>query len=188
MKQIKNFIDHKTYIKSPPINRQEYFEELESNKNLQICSNLLIKHNVIAEVQITYSSKIKCIDRIKVTNFAVAASVFKMGWPSFEHIEFLYLLLLNSQNQIIVKYFLAKGGLTGTVIYIRVIFQVALKTNTSSIMMAHNHPSGNLQPSDEDKKITRQIRDAGAILEIPLLDHFILTEDSYLSLADEGMF
>ena len=72
--------------------------------------------------------------------------------------------------------------------YIRVIFQVALKTNTSSIMMAHNHPSGNLQPSDEDKKITRQIRDAGAILEIPLLDHFILTEDSYLSLADEGMF
>ena len=69
---------------------------------------------------------------------------------------------------------------------VRVIFQVALKANATSIMIAHNHPSGNLQVSDADRKITRQIKEAGALLDIPLLDHIILTSDGYLSFADDG--
>lgn len=142
--------------------------------------------NNIAEVQITYSSKIKSADRIKITCSADAVKAYRMFWPSFEHVEFAYLLLLNRQNQIIGNYFLAKGGITGTVVDIRAIFQVALKSNATSIMFAHNHPSGNLQPSDADRKITKQIKEAGALLDIPLLDHIILTAESYLSFADDG--
>ena len=77
--------------------------------------------------------------------------------------------------------------MTGTVVDVRVIFQVAIKANTTSIMLAHNHPSGNLQPSEADKRITEQVKEAGKLLDIPLLDHIILTSESYFSLADEGL-
>jgi DNA repair protein RadC len=149
-------------------------------------NNLFTNQESIAEVQITYSSKTKSADRIKITSSSDADKAFRIFWPSFEHVEFAYLLLLNRQNQIIGSHFLAKGGMTGTVVDIRAIFQVALKSNATSIMFAHNHPSGNLQPSDADMKITRQIKDAGVLLDIPLLDHIILTTESYMSFADEG--
>ena len=140
-----------------------------------------------AEVQITYSSKTKSTDRIKIIHSSEAVKVFRSFWQNLEHVECAHLLLLNRQNQIIGRYFLAKGGMTAAIIDTRVIFQVALKSNATSIMMAHNHPSGNLEPSDADRKITKQIKEAGKFMDIPLLDHIILTEESYLSFADEGM-
>ena len=149
-------------------------------------NNLFTVQELISEVQISYSSKIKNANRVKITCSTEAVKAFRIFWPSYEHVEFSYMLLLNRQNQVIGNYFLSKGGMTGTVVDLRVIFQVALKTNATSIMLGHNHPSGNLQASDADRKITRQVKDAGAILEIPLLDHIILTEDSYLSMADDG--
>ena len=100
-------------------------------------NNLFTIQESIAEVQITYSSKIKSTDRIKITSSFEAEKAFRLFWPSFEHVEFAYLLLLNRQNQIIGNYFLAKGGITGTVVDVRVIFQVALKANATSIMIAH---------------------------------------------------
>ena len=145
------------------------------------------QQNIIAEVQITYSSKTKSVDRVKITQSRDAVFAFRSFWQNLEHVEYAHLLLLNRQNQIIGRYFLAKGGMTGTVIDTRVIFQVALKANATSIMMAHNHPSGNLQPSDADIRVTRQVKQAGTILDIPLMDHIILTEEGYLSFADEGM-
>ena len=95
------------------------------------------------------------------------------------------MVLLNRQNQILGNYLLSKGGMNGTVIDLRVIYQVALKANAN--LMAHNHPSGNLQPSEADRRITNQVKEAGLVLEIPLLDHIILTVESYLSFADEGL-
>jgi len=97
-------------------------------------NNLFTIQESIAEVQITYSSKIKSTDRIKITSSFEAEKAFRLFWPSFEHVEFAYLLLLNRQNQIIGNFFLAKGGITGTVVDVRVIFQVALKANATSIM------------------------------------------------------
>ena len=76
--------------------------------------------------------------------------------------------------------------MTGAVIDVRVVFQVSLKAAATSIILTHNHPSGNLDPSDADKKITRQLKEAGALLEIPVIDHLILTEAGFLSMADEG--
>jgi DNA repair protein RadC len=141
----------------------------------------------IAEVQISYSSHVKAKDRMKVTGSKDAADAFRIFWPAYEHIEFSYLLMLNRQNQILGYHQLSKGGMTGAVVDVRVIFQVALKSSCTSIILAHNHPSGNLDVSDADRKITNQIKQAGVILDIPLLDHLIMTTDSYLSMADEGL-
>jgi DNA repair protein RadC len=141
----------------------------------------------IAEVQISYSSHVKAKDRMKVTGSKDAADAFRIFWPAYEHIEFSYLLMLNRQNQILGYHQLSKGGMTGAVVDVRVIFQVALKSCATSLILAHNHPSGNLDVSDADRKITNQIKQAGVILDIPLLDHLIMTTDSYLSMADEGL-
>jgi len=143
--------------------------------------------DLIAEVQISYSSHVKAKDRMKVTGSKDAADAFRIFWPAYEHIEFSYLLMLNRQNQILGYHQLSKGGMTGAVVDVRVIFQVALKSSSTSIILGHNHPSGNLDVSDADRKITNQIKQAGVILDIPLLDHLILTIDSYLSMADEGL-
>ena len=142
---------------------------------------------LIAEVQISYSSHVKAKDRTKICGSADAASAFRSIWPSYDHIEFCYMLMMNRQNQILGYHQISKGGMTGAVIDVRVVFQVALKACSTSLILAHNHPSGNLQASDADRKITRQIKDAGLILDIPLLDHIILTTDSFLSMADDGI-
>ena len=142
---------------------------------------------LIAEVQISYSSHVKAKDRTKICGSADAASAFRSIWPSYDHIEFSYMLMMNRQNQILGYHQISKGGMTGAVIDVRVVFQVALKSSSTSILLAHNHPSGNLDTSDADRKITRQIKEAGLILDIPLLDHIIMTTDSYFSMADEGL-
>ena len=141
---------------------------------------------IIAEVQITYSSKVKACDRFRVTGSKDAAKAFRSIWPSYEHIEFIYMLMLNRQNQVLGCHQISKGGMTGTVVDVRVVFQVALKSCATSIILGHNHPSGNLDPSDADKKITRQLSEAGKMLEIQVIDHLILTSDSFFSMADEG--
>jgi len=69
---------------------------------------------------------------------------------------------------------------------VRVIFQVAIKSNSSGLILAHNHPSGNLQPSEADLKITRKIKEAGALLDVSVLDHIIIADEGYLSMAEEN--
>ena len=100
--------------------------------------------------------------------------------------EFM-VLLLNRANRVMGCLRLSKGGLTGTVVDLRILFGTALKAMASSILIAHNHPSGNLTPSDADRELTSQIKQAGKLLDITLLDHLILgTEGDYASFANEG--
>jgi len=80
----------------------------------------------------------------------------------------------------------AVGGTTGTIADPKVIYQLALKVNAQSIIVSHNHPSGNLKPSDMDEKLTRKLKSAGTFLDICFLDHLILTSEAYYSFADEG--
>jgi DNA repair protein RadC len=82
---------------------------------------------------------------------------------------------------------ISQGGITGTVADPRLIFQAALLTNSSALILSHNHPSGNLNPSQADIELTRKIKEGGKILEISLLDHLIISGDGYYSFADEGM-
>ena len=96
------------------------------------------------------------------------------------------ILCLNRKNVVIGYYKLSSGGMSGTVVDSKVIFTIALKSGTSAIILAHNHPSGNLKPSEADKNLTKKIVEGGKILDIQLLDHLIITDNSYYSLADNG--
>lgn len=102
------------------------------------------------------------------------------------HEEF-WVLFLNRQNKIIDKQKLSQGGMTGTVIDVRMVIKMALEKHATSLIFAHNHPSGNLEASDADRKITKQLKDAALIMDIPLIDHLIITHEGYLSFADEGL-
>jgi DNA repair protein RadC len=102
------------------------------------------------------------------------------------HEEF-WLLLLNRANEVIRPVQVSQGGVSGTVADPKIIFKLAIECLASAIILIHNHPSGNLKPSEADKDLTRRLASAGKLLEIPILDHLIFTDASYLSFADEGL-
>jgi len=107
---------------------------------------------------------------------------------SIEHIEEFKLLLMNRSNSVLGIMPVSKGGLSGAVTDVRLIYQGAIKANASGIIVCHNHPSGNLNPSESDIKITQKIKEAGNLMDIQLLDHLILTMNgSYYSFADNGL-
>jgi DNA repair protein RadC len=101
--------------------------------------------------------------------------------------EVFYVLLLNRANMVIKKQSISSGGISGTVADPKLIYKSALENMASSIILCHNHPSGNLKPSDADMKLTRKIKEAGAFLEISVLDHVIFTDEGFYSFADEGI-
>ena len=116
-------------------------------------------------------------------------TVYKLFHPlmgDLEHEEF-WLLMLNRANRVLGRYKVSQGGLSGTVIDNRIILKKALDNLASSIIVCHNHPSGNKQPSDADLKITEKLKKAAEMLEIKLLDHVIIADKSYFSFADEGL-
>ena len=101
--------------------------------------------------------------------------------------EEFWVIYLNRRNAILTAKKLSMGGMTGTVIDVRLVLKSALEIHATAMIFCHNHPSGNLDPSDADKKITRQLKEASATMEIPVLDHLIVTQSGYFSFADEGL-
>jgi DNA repair protein RadC len=104
-----------------------------------------------------------------------------------ESVEQVYLLLLNRSNGLIKKQRVSQGGTTASVVDPKVVFRFALEQGAHSLILIHNHPSGNLQPSDADKRLTQRLQKVGIELEIPLIDHLIYTDQGYFSFADEGI-
>ena len=100
--------------------------------------------------------------------------------------EAFWIILLNKANKVIRKCSISEGGISGTVVDPKKIYKIALDQHASSIILGHNHPSGNIQPSEADQKITKKIRDAGLMLDVAVLDHLIIGDDGYYSFADEG--
>lgn len=138
----------------------------------------------VAEIEVSYSHHVSVKNRIRITGSEDVYKACTQFWPSFDHVEYFYVLYLNRNNQVLGAHQLSKGGFTGTVVDVRVIFQVALKACACSIILAHNHPSGNLEPSDADRQITQKVKDAAKLLEIQVLDHIIVTSESFYSFAD----
>jgi DNA repair protein RadC len=101
--------------------------------------------------------------------------------------EEFWVLYVNHHNKILHKERISQGGISGTVVDVRLIFKIALEQFATSIFIAHNHPSGNLKPSTEDLKITKKIQEAGKTMDINLLDHLIITQNSYFSFANENL-
>jgi DNA repair protein RadC len=129
-------------------------------------------------------------DIIELTKITSSKAVFEVMQPmigELPHEEF-WVLFLNNSNKILFKAQLSKGGMTGTVVDIRIIFKIAFEQNATAIILTHNHPSGKLVASDADIQITKKIKTAGQQLDIPVLDHIIITENGYYSFVDEGIF
>lgn len=125
-------------------------------------------------------------DKVAVKSSSTVYQIFHPLMGDLDHEEF-WLLMLNRANRVLGKYKVSQGGLSGTVIDTRIILKKALDNLASSIIVCHNHPSGNKQPSDADLKITRKLKKAAEMLEIKLLDHVIIVDKSYFSFADEGL-
>ena len=144
----------------------------------------------VAEVSLTYVTKVKPSERPAIKNSHDAHKIFFDSWDTatIEHKETVKMLLLNRANKVLGITTISEGGLSGTLMDVRMIFQYAIKGNACGIIIAHNHPSGNSNPSESDQKITQKIKEVGNLLDIQLLDHIILTPEKeiFRSFADEG--
>ena len=105
---------------------------------------------------------------------------------TIEYQEEVVALYLNRANNTIGMQKLSKGGIAGSVVDGKILYSMALQTGASSIILAHNHPSGNIKPSDSDLKLTSQLKDFGKLINISLIDHLIISNNQFFSLADEG--
>jgi DNA repair protein RadC len=142
----------------------------------------------LAEIRVSYTNPVPFSERLSLRSSNDAVDTLRAIYTDvMDHHERFEMILLNRANQVLGYHKVSEGGLAGTVVDPKIVFQVALKTNASSIILAHNHPSGMVRPSDADKRITQKLKECGTILDIPVLDHIIITSESYFSFADEGL-
>ena len=143
----------------------------------------------VAEVELVYKSKVKASERPVISSSSDAADILRCLWEEgkLELVEQFKVLFLNRSNKVMAVYNISTGGITGTVADPRLILSAALKINAVSMILSHNHPSGSLKPSKADEELTYKIKCAAAYFDMKVLDHVILTEESYFSFADEGL-
>lgn len=125
-------------------------------------------------------------DRHLVNKSAIAAQIVMPYLQDLNH-EVFYVLYLNQAGKLLKEEFISSGGLTSTVVDIRIILKNCLLFNANQIIVAHNHPSGNKKPSDADLKLTHRLSEAASVMDIKLVDHLIIASNDYLSMADEGL-
>ncbi|HEY9185440.1 MAG TPA: DNA repair protein RadC [Salegentibacter sp.] len=143
--------------------------------------------SIIAALELGRRRRIEeALERKKITS---SASVFELMQPvlgELPHEEF-WIIYLNNSNKVIEQLQLSKGGITGTLVDVRITLKKALELSATSLILVHNHPSGTLLASEPDKQLTQKLKTAAQSLDIKVLDHVIVTENSYFSFADEGM-
>ena len=140
----------------------------------------------VGEVELIYKSTSKSRNKIYGSEDA-----YKYLLPTYKedticYKEYFKVLFLNQANQVLGYTLISEGGITETSVDVRVILQAALLTNAVALVLAHNHPSGNLKPSRQDMEITKQVKEAARLMRITVLDHLILTDVGYYSFSDEG--
>ena len=144
----------------------------------------------VSEIKIAYRSRVKLSEAPKIKSSATAADVLYSNWDKdeIEVSESFKLLLLNNNNRVKGIFEVSRGGITYTLVDLRLIFGVILKSLSTAVILCHNPPSGTLLPSNPDKDLTRKIKNAAGLFDIKVLDHLILTPGGdYYSFADNGM-
>ena len=143
----------------------------------------------VAEVELVYKTKVKASERPQVKTSHDGYNILHQIWNKdrIEMQEEFKVLLMNRSNKVIGVFEAASGGITGTVADPRLILATALKCLATGIILAHNHPSGNLKPSAADENLTSKIKEAAKYHDITVLDHLIITSEGYFSFADEGL-
>jgi DNA repair protein RadC len=129
------------------------------------------------------------ISEEKIIQITSSSDVYKYLYQNFAYLnhEEFWIVLLNRANHIIGKHLISKGGQAGTIADPKIIFKTALENNAASIILAHNHPSGNLKPSDQDNKLTKSMVASGTLLNLPVSDHIIFANQGHYSYRDEGL-
>ena len=142
----------------------------------------------LQEIQVSYKSS---YGHESIKGSSTAADILRKAYNISEANmalkEYFYVLLLSQAHKVIGFYQVSSGGMTSTVADAKLVFSIALKCLAASIVICHNHPSGNLKPSEADKRLTKKFLEASKVLDIAMLDHIILTEDWYTSFSDEGL-
>ncbi len=144
----------------------------------------------VNEISIKYRGSFKIAEAPKITSSEDATAVFYKTWnkDKIGLQECFKIMLLNNANRVKGIYEVSSGGITGTMVDLRIVFAVILKSLTTAVILSHNHPSGTLKPSEADKRLTEKIIKAAILLDIKVLDHLILTPDGqFFSFADEGL-
>ena len=143
----------------------------------------------VNEVEIVYRNKIPYQDRLQITSSSTAYEILLASWDEnrLELVEQFKILLLDQKNNCLAVSSISSGGISSCTADPKIIFATALKAGASAIILAHNHPSGNLQPSEADKSLTLKLKDGGRLLDIAVLDHLIVTPRNYRSFADDGL-
>lgn len=141
----------------------------------------------VSEIKVSYSSNNS--EPIKIVNSQTAYDVVIKHWDKdiIEFQEEVKVLLLNRANIVLGIYNLSKGGVSSSIIDLKIVLSVALKCNASSLIIVHNHPSGNLKPSSADISITKKLKEACETLDLSLLDHLIISKDTFYSINDNGV-
>lgn len=143
----------------------------------------------VAEISLSYSSKCKASERPKVTSSRDIYQILSKNWDpnKIDLLEQFKVVLLSRANKVLGIVDISTGGITGCIADPKLIFGAALKACASSIILSHNHPSGNLRPSQADIALTQKMKAGGELLDIAVLDHIIMTSEGYCSFADEGL-
>ncbi|MEZ0611369.1 JAB domain-containing protein [Fibrella sp. WM1] len=143
----------------------------------------------VNEVEISYRNAIPYQDRLQITSSSTAYEILRAMWDDnrLELVKQFKILLLDQRNTCLGVSTISTGGRAACVVDPKIIFATALKAGASALILAHNHPSGNLTPSQQDRDLTRELKEGGRLLDITVLDHLIVTPRSYRSFADEGL-
>lgn len=143
----------------------------------------------VAEIQLTYKTKVKPSQRPKITSSKEAYEILLENWDEdkVQFVEQFKIVLMNCCNRVLGIYEVSTGGVSVTVVDPKLVFAAAIKAAASSMILAHNHPSGQLKPSQADIKLTKKLTEGGKLLELPILDHIIVTGEEYFSFSDEGL-
>lgn len=146
-----------------------------------------MKFNIVNEIKLSYSRKGNCERSIASSRDAMEIFREHFDADELDYRESFFALYLNQANKVLGIKKISESGISSTLVDVRIVLQAALLCNASGIIVAHNHPSGNLNPSSSDIKMTTQIKEACKVMNMTLLDHVILTSDSHYSFADDGM-
>ncbi|RZJ51686.1 MAG: DNA repair protein [Flavobacterium sp.] len=151
---------------------------MEQNQLLKVC-----------EVQLTYKPKFNPSERPQISSSKQCYDILIQHWNLglIGFLEEFKIILLNRNNRVLGLVNVSMGGISGTVVDPKVVFVIALKANASGLVLCHNHPSGNLNPSNADIKLTAKLKEGAKLLEIEIHDHLIISEHGYYSMADEGV-
>jgi DNA repair protein RadC len=142
--------------------------------------------NIVAAFELARRRNAEAKEEQKISSSKDAYHILNEKLADLPHEEF-WMLLLNRANKVIRAEHISKGGITGTVVDVRLIAKSALEHHTSSVILGHNHPSGNLKPSQNDIDITKKIKEALNLFDISLFDHLIIGDGAYYSFTDEGI-